>query len=45
MLQARGENSEDGNATYVGKWVKIPRIARTIKCQGRRQAAVVDISK
>ena len=45
MLQARGEDSKDGNATFVGKWVRTPRTAKAIKCNRYRQAAVVDVGK
>ena len=45
MLQARGKDAEDGNATFVGKWIKTPRIAKTIDCMNYRRAAVVDVGK
>ena len=45
MLQARGKDLDDGNVTFVGKWVETPKTAKTIKCRGHRQAAVVDIGK
>ena len=45
MLQARGKDQDDGNATFVGRWVKTPSTAKTIRCNGHRQAAVVDIGK
>ena len=43
MLQARGKDSDDGNATYVGKWVKTPRVARTLNCLKYRRSAIVDV--
>ena len=45
MLQARGKDLDDGNATFVGKWVETPNTAKSIRCLGHRQAAVVDIGK
>ena len=45
MLQARGKEAEDGNATFVGEWIRTPKIARTINCLGYRRAAAVDIGK
>ena len=45
MLQARGKDQDDGNATFVGRWVKTPNTAKIIRCNGHRQAAVVDIGK
>ena len=45
MLQARGKDSEDGNATFLGQWIKTPKIAKTVNCFGYRRSAVVDIGK
>ena len=43
MLQARGKDGDDGNATYVGQWVKTPKIARTLNCLDYRRSAIIDI--
>ena len=45
MLQARGKDGDDGNATYVGQWVKTPKIARTINCLDYRRSAITDVGK
>ena len=45
MLQARGKDGDDGNATYVGQWVKTPKIARAINCLDYRRSAIVDVGK
>lgn len=42
MLQVRGRPQNDGNATYVGMWTKLPGIAKTIRCLNEYRAAVVD---
>ena len=45
MLQARGKDGDDGNATYVGQWVKTPKIARTLNCLDYRRSAIIDVGK
>jgi len=45
MLQARGKDGDDGNATYVGQWVKTPKIARTINCLDYRRSAITDVGR
>lgn len=42
LLQARGQQQEDGNATLVGFWVAMPPISKYIKCIGKRKSSVVD---
>ena len=43
MIQARGKDGDDGNATYVGQWVKTPKISRTLNCLNYRRSAITDI--
>ena len=38
----RGPRDEEGNVTYPGKWIKIPKIAKTINCNKYREAAIID---
>ena len=45
MIQARGKEGDDGNATFVGQWIKTPKVAKTIACLRHRRAAVVDVGK
>ena len=42
ILQVRGPRNEEGNATFPGKWIKIPKIAKTINCNKYREAAIID---
>ena len=41
ILEIRGRR-EQGNVTYPGKWVQIPKIAKTMTCDRFKGAAVVD---
>ena len=43
MLQARGQDSADGNATFVGQWIKKPKVAKYINCFSHRRSGIVDI--
>ena len=38
----RGRRDEEGNVTYPGKWIEIPKIAKTINCNKYREAAIID---
>ena len=38
----RGRRDEQGNTTYPGEWIKIPKIAKKINCNRYRGAAVID---
>ena len=42
MLQARGRDQADGNATLVGWFVSLPSIAKDLHCLGKRKSSVVD---
>ena len=41
ILEVRGRRDQ-GNVTYPGKWIQIPKIAKTIDCQRFKGAAVID---
>jgi len=42
ILQARGQDAADGNATLVGWFVTVPTIAKNLHCQDKRKSSVVD---
>ena len=42
MLQARGQLLPDGNASYVGDFVKIPNVAQFMTCGNSTTSSVVD---
>ena len=38
LLQARGQEQADGNATLVGWFVTIPQIGKDLHCLGKRKS-------
>jgi len=42
IIQARGADRPDGNATLVGEWKKMPGITKHLKCIGTRRSTVTD---
>jgi len=42
IMQARGQERPDGNATLVGEWVKMPGITKHLKCIGTMRSTVTD---
>jgi hypothetical protein len=42
MLQARGQLLPDGNASYVGEFLRIPSVADWLKCGNSTKTSVID---
>jgi len=42
IIQARGAERPDGNATLVGEWKKMPGITKHLMCIGTRRSTVTD---
>ena len=42
LVQARGEEKADGNATLVGWFVNIPHIGKDLHCMGKRKSRYSD---
>jgi len=42
IMQARGSERPDGNATLVGEWKRMPGITKHLNCIGTRRSTVTD---